>query len=266
MPDLSRRAALAAVAVLALSACAADPEPSPSPSGEPALSPTPSPTPSATPSSSSSPTPEPTPEPPPPPPLEWDIDSGASLQAIVNKRRPLNPPDYAPQLVAVSISQDGDELVRPEVDAALVALDQAQRAAIGEGVHVFSSYRSYATQSSIYQGFVNQYGQAEADTTSARPGHSEHQTGLAVDVVGTSGVARLSVAFGGTAPGQWLAANAWQHGFVVRYPNGLEGITGYEYEPWHLRFVGVELATAMTQSGVQTLEEHLGLPAAPDYG
>lgn len=264
MPDLSRRAALAAVAVLALTACSSDPEPSssPSPSGTPSPSPTPSQTPSATPTPS--PTPEPTPTPPPPP--AWDIDSGASLQVIVNKRRPLNPPDYAPLLVAVSISQDGDELVRPEVDAALVALDQAQRAAIGEGVFVFSSYRSYATQSSIYQGFVNQYGQAEADTTSARPGHSEHQTGLAVDVVGTSGISRLSVAFGDTASGRWLAANAWQHGFVVRYPNGLEGITGYEYEPWHLRFVGVELATAMTQSGAQTLEEHLGLPAAPDYG
>ncbi|QCR18396.1 hypothetical protein C1N71_02130 [Agrococcus sp. SGAir0287] len=198
--------------------------------------------------------------------MEWDIDSGASLQVIVNKRRPLQPADYAPQLVAVSIAQDGDELVRPEVDQALVALDQAQRAAIGEGVFVFSSYRSYATQASIYQGFVNQYGQAEADTTSARPGHSEHQTGLAVDVVGTSGVARLSVAFSTTPSGQWLAANAWQHGFVVRYPNGLEGITGYEYEPWHLRYVGVELSTAMTQAGAATLEEFLGLPAAPDYG
>ncbi|WP_144720524.1 M15 family metallopeptidase [Agrococcus jejuensis] len=265
MPRYSRRAVLTAAAVLALSACAGDPEPStsPSPSDDPSPSPSPTPSPSATPSATPTSTPEPTPE---PAPLEWDIDSGGSLQVIVNKRRPLNPPDYAPQLVAVSIAQDGDELVRPEVDAALVALDQAQRAAIGEGVFVFSSYRSYATQTTIYQGFVNQYGQAEADTTSARPGHSEHQTGLAVDVVGTSGVARLSVAFASTPSGQWLAANAWQHGFVVRYPNGLEGITGYEYEPWHLRFVGVELATAMTQAGAATLEEYLALPAAPDYG
>lgn len=263
MPRYSRRAVLTAAAVLALTACAGDPEPSPSatPSDDPSPSPTSSPSPSAAPTPTA--TPEPTPE---PAPLEWDIDSGASLQVIVNKRRPLQPPDYAPQLVAVSIAQDGDELVRPEVDAALVALDQAQRAAIGEGVFVFSSYRSYATQSSIYQGYVNQYGQAEADTTSARPGHSEHQTGLAVDVVGTSGVARLSVAFAGTPSGQWLASNAWQHGFVVRYPNGLEGITGYEYEPWHLRFVGVELASAMTQAGVATLEEYLGLPTAPSYG
>ena len=268
---------LGAITAVAVLAGCAQPEPAPSASPTPTAietpSATPTPTPTPTPSAeSSSPTPTApaTVAPPQPadPPAAGGADTGsaASLQVLVNKRTPLQPADYRPELVSVSTAQDGDEAVRPEVDAALVAMSEAMRADIGEGIHVFSSYRSYARQSELYNGYVARYGQAEADTTSARPGHSEHQTGLAVDLRGTGGVCELDVCFGDTAPGRWVAEHGWEHGFIVRYPDGLQGITGYHYEPWHLRFVGVEVSTAMHDQGARTYEEYLGSGSAPDYG
>lgn len=260
-------------AVLLVSGCAplAATEPSVPPASPTAsgIAPTPSPTatPTPTPTATTEPAPavEPTAAPAPSAPAV-DIDSGASLQVVVNKRRPLVPVDYQPALTPVSIAQDGDELVRPEVDAALAELSAAMLAEIGEGVHVFSSYRGFARQTQLYDGYVAQYGQARADTTSARPGHSEHQTGLAVDVVGTGGACRLDTCFGDTAAGRWIAEHAWAHGFVVRYPQGADAVTGYAWEPWHLRYVGPEVSTAMHERGVETLEQHFGLGPAPDYG
>ncbi len=205
------------------------------------------------------------PEPAAPPAASWDIDAASSLQVLVNKRRPLQPPEYQPALVAISSAQEGGETVRPEGDAALTAMSAQMRAEIGEGTFVFSSYRGYDRQAELYSGYVARYGQAEADTTSARPGHSEHQTGLAVDLSGTGGQCRLSTCFGDTAAGRWIAANAWQHGFVVRYPQGMEEVTGYEWEPWHVRYVGVEVSTAMHERRVATLEELFGTGPAPDY-
>lgn len=291
---------IAAVAAALLLVGCAGPSPDPSPTA-PSVSRA-APAPSAT--ASASPTPEPTPTeasvvtPPPAEPApapqpapsagapgagtpgggapgadapggsesDADIDAAASLQVVVNKRRPLQPQDYVPETVRVSIAHDADgEFVRPEADAGLRQLDAAMRAAIGEGVHVFSSYRSFARQTQLYNGYVAQYGQARADTTSARPGHSEHQTGLAVDVVGTGGACRLDACFGDTAAGRWIAEHAWQHGFVVRYPRGMDAVTGYAWEPWHLRYVGVEVSTAMHEAGSATLEEHFGTGAAPGY-
>lgn len=292
-----RRVTLSALALVALVATGCAPlvapdgsdapgeptaPPTPTPSATATRTPEPSPTASATPEpvvtvSPPEPTPEPEPtqaaaEPAPPAPQEpstptgLDITTATSLQVLVNKRAPLSPADYRPQLVRVATAQDGDELVRPELDAALMQLDAAMRAEIGVGTHVFSSYRSYARQTQLYNGYVARYGQASADTTSARAGHSEHQTGLAVDVMGTDGACRLSTCFGDTAAGRWIAANAWQHGFLVRYPRGLEGITGYHWEPWHLRYVGSEVSTAMHEGGIATYEEFLATGAAPDYG
>lgn len=279
-----RRLIVGMAAVLMLTGCAEPIAPEPPGTVEPAVT-SQAPTPSLSTTPSSPPTPEPAdvpsvtppqsasaPDPQPDagsdqqgPPSGFDAGLASGVQVVVNKRHPLQPADYVPQLVSVSIAQDGDETVRPETDAALTGLSNAMRAAIGEGVHVFSSYRSYATQTRLYDNYVAQYGQAEADTTSARPGHSEHQTGLAVDVMGTGGQCRLNTCFGDTAAGRWIGANAWQHGFIVRYPRGLQGITGYEWEPWHLRFVGTEVATAMHEQGVATLEEFFGLEPAPGY-
>ena len=262
--DSVRRVWAIAAAALVLSGCgqAVTPEPG---SGAPT-----SPTASARVESATptpTPTPSPTPAPTPEPTERWDVDAAASLQVIVNKLRPMEPAEFAPELVAVSTAQEGGELVRPELDAALAELDAAMRAAIGEGTYVTSSYRAYALQAQYYQNAIDQHGQEAADTTSARPGHSEHQTGLAIDLMSTSMECRLDHCFGDTAAGQWIAEHAWQHGFVVRYPPGeeAEAITGYYWEPWHLRYVGTDVTRAMHEQGVATLEEFFGLPPAPDY-
>ncbi|SHM85198.1 D-alanyl-D-alanine carboxypeptidase [Ruminococcus flavefaciens] len=115
-----------------------------------------------------------------------------------------------------------------------------------------SGFRSYATQNTIYNNYVASDGVEVADTYSARPGHSEHQTGLAIDVNS------ISNDFIGTPECEWLAKNAHKYGFIIRYPKGKESITGYRYEPWHIRFVGIDTATAIYNSGL-CLEEYLDI-------
>jgi len=125
------------------------------------------------------------------------------------------------------------------------------------GFKIQSGYRSYATQEGLYSRYVKNQGQAAADTYSARPGHSEHQTGLAADinVVGTS---TLYESIKNTTEGKWLAANSWKYGFILRYPEGKTPETGYIYEPWHFRYIGVDAAAAVYKSGL-CLEEFLGI-------
>ena len=127
-------------------------------------------------------------------------------------------------------------------------------AAKSEGVKLWmtSGYRSYYDQQYIYNGYVKRDGQEEADTYSARPGHSEHQTGLAYDLND------LTWDFGETPEGIWVAENCHKYGFILRYPAGKEEITGYKYEPWHIRYVGVEKATEIYESGL-CLEEFLNI-------
>ncbi|MDP9028199.1 MAG: M15 family metallopeptidase [Actinomycetota bacterium] len=214
-----------------------------------------SPSPSATPTASPTPTPTPT-------PVfnksQFSIDQASSLWVVVNKTRPLNPVNYAPPLTALNLPGGGQ--MRPEAAAGLQKMFADYQAQTGDHFTVVSPYRSYNTQVSTYNGWVTRLGKAQADRQSARPGYSEHQTGLAVDVD-----TAVSQSFGATPPGKWIAANSWQYGFIVRYPDGLEPVTGYEYEPWHLRFIGVDLATEMHTTGIQTLEQFFGLPDAPNY-
>ncbi len=127
-------------------------------------------------------------------------------------------------------------------------------AAKSEGIKLWmtSGYRSYYDQQYIYNGYVKRDGQEEADTYSARPGHSEHQTGLAYDLND------LTWDFGETPEGIWVAENCHKYGFILRYPAGKEDITGYKYEPWHIRYVGVEKATEIYESGL-CLEEFLNI-------
>jgi D-alanyl-D-alanine carboxypeptidase len=126
-----------------------------------------------------------------------------------------------------------------------------------------SGFRSYDTQVSVYSNEVKSFGQAVADTESARPGTSEHQTGLTVDVGG--GGCGIEDCFGSTPEGKWVAQNAYKYGFIIRYPEGKQSTTGYRYEPWHLRFVGTDLANEMHSQKILTLEEFFGLPQAPQY-
>lgn len=137
------------------------------------------------------------------------------------------------------------------------AFGELQRGASAAGYSIWckSGFRSYWDQNYIYNDYAARDGQALADTYSARPGHSEHQTGLALDVNS------LYTAFGDTAEGKWLAAHAWEYGFVIRYPADKVNITGYMYEPWHIRYVGKYAAEQMQKRGL-CLEEYLGVDSA----
>ena len=226
--------------------------------------PTASPTPPRTPTASPTPTPTPTPTPEVPPIDTSGIDDPSSLSVVVNKLRPLNPVDYEPPLVFVPLPYVNEPYLRPEAADAAVELFAAITAETGLELQISSSYRSYSTQVSVYDGWVNSLGQEGADLTSARPGYSEHQTGLAMDVSAPDTGCGLDC-FGQTPQAAWVAENAWRFGFIVRYPDGYTDITGYEWEPWHLRFVGYDLAAAIHESGQPTLEQYFGLPPAPTY-
>lgn len=147
------------------------------------------------------------------------------------------------------------------------ALEQMFADAKSAGVPMMlsSGYRSYSFQTSLYNGYVKSHGQAEADTFSARPGFSEHQTGLAVDVEPLDGSCDVSQCFADTPSGKWVAAHAYEYGFIMRYPSDKVAITGYMYEPWHFRYVGKELAAEMRKQGVETLEEFFGVTGGTTY-
>jgi len=112
---------------------------------------------------------------------------------------------------------------------------------------------------------VSKYGLKEGEALAARQGYSEHQTGWAMDVSARGQGCQIRVCFGQTKAGSWLAENSWKYGFIVRYQKYSTSYTGYQYEPWHLRYVGVGLARVMHDDGVHTLEKFFGLPAAPNY-
>jgi len=231
--------------------------PAASPQAKATVTRTASPTPSVT------PTPTPTPEPPLTPTFDktrFSIDDPMSLWVVVDKLRPVNPQSFVPSdLVDANVPAVFTSTLREPAARAVEAMFAAFTAETGESLRLQSAFRSYETQISVYAN--NNYD----DTQSARPGFSEHQTGLAMDISPVSGECALDECFATTVGGQWLAANAWQYGFLLRYPSGLTPITGYAFEPWHYRFIGTELAAEMHLTGVQTLEEFFGLPAAPDY-
>lgn len=187
---------------------------------------------------------------------QYSLEDPTSIWVIVNKQRPL-PSTYEPS----DLINAGGGLLRAEAAA---ALDQLLKAAEANQtpMSVLSAYRSYVNQQNTYSSWVAKDGQAVADTYSARPGHSEHQTGLAADL--GNGTCNLETCFGNTTTGQWLAANAYKYGFVIRYPNGKQTITGYQYEPWHIRYVGNNLAAEIQRTGL-TLEEYFQLSPAPTY-
>jgi D-alanyl-D-alanine carboxypeptidase len=189
---------------------------------------------------------------------QLSIDDPASTWVVVDKARPLSPLDHAPaDLVPI-----GGRELRAEAAAAMNDMFSAA-AAEGLQLSVQSAYRSYAHQVDTFSNQVARFGQAQAEIQVARPGYSEHQTGLAADLGG--GGCDIETCFATTAEGQWVAANGARFGFVVRYPDGKQDVTGFKYEPWHVRYVGVALATEMQRTGVQTMEEFFGLPPAPGY-
>lgn len=200
---------------------------------------------------------------PPAPNQIYDIDSAPSLTVVVNKARPLG--QWAPTDLTfpTGLASVNGAPLRAEATAALEALN-AQAVADGIQIHMTSGYRSYETQERLFDAYSRASGTDLAETYSARAGHSEHQTGLAIDIDDGSGC-RYRSCFADTPLGLWMAENAHTYGFILRYPEGAQDIVGFKYEPWHYRYVGVEVATDMHDRGIETLEEYFDLPAAPNY-
>ncbi|QCB98896.1 D-alanyl-D-alanine carboxypeptidase family protein [Arthrobacter sp. PAMC25564] len=199
---------------------------------------------------------------------QHSLTDPASPWVVVNKHRPLSPAAYVPaDLVgpAVRLAVAGEAALLNSTTAA--AAEQLFAAAAADGVvlTLASGYRSFATQTVTYGGYVDSRGQAEADTASARPGYSEHQTGWSFDIGDGGGACSFQPCFAEQPAAAWARSNGHRYGFVVRYPWDFHEITGYYYEPWHLRYIGVEAATDMLNRGIATLEEYFGLEAAPDY-
>jgi D-alanyl-D-alanine carboxypeptidase len=191
----------------------------------------------------------------------YDIENAKSLQVVVNKKRPLNPIDYLPR-GKVRIGYVW--VAKPAADAYAQLKAAVSQQKLGT-LCINSGYRSFASQKAIHATKVAVLGKTAGEKLAARPGYSEHQTGLAIDISTTALGCRIGP-FGASKASGWIAKNAWQYGFIVRYPsNAKTKITGYVWEPWHLRYVGIELATDMQAKGITTLEEYFALPAAPKY-
>ena len=190
--------------------------------------------------------------------IEEDYNASNSLWVVVNKDHPLASQDYRPDdLILIEDSRtdksnDERSLRQIVVDDFNAMLKDASTA--GYDLIVGSGFRSYDLQNVYYSSYVRNSGQEQADKYSAKPGYSEHQTGLVADVSLQSMECYLSKCFGDTDAGKWIADNAADYGFIVRYPADKTEITKYQYEPWHLRYVGKDLARALTQSGL-TLDE-----------
>lgn len=187
------------------------------------------------------------------------VENPENIDVIVNKKRHL-PENYVPEDL-VPLTDVPTVLSNPEVNqlrkVAYEALKDLFEAAKEEGyeLHARSGYRSYYTQASLYASYVENYGKDAADKYSAKPGQSEHQTGLSMDITCEAVNFKLDTTFGDTEEGKWVAENAHRYGFIIRYPKGKEEITGYAYEPWHIRYLGVDLAEKVYESGL-TLEEY----------
>jgi D-alanyl-D-alanine carboxypeptidase len=127
-------------------------------------------------------------------------------------------------------------------------------AAAGNAIGVESAYRSYESQEKVFDGWVSQFGYERALEVSARPGHSEHQLGLAIDFRSEPGGSSLNGTWGTSPAGAWMKAHAWEYGFVMSYPKGTMALTCYSYEPWHFRYVGRPLAALIHASGLTPRE------------
>lgn len=208
-----------------------------------------------------------------------DGDIGGITEPVVADPSTSDPSFIEPDSIAVMINKQyglpdnykPTDLVYPDVrflfkekiekrmmrSEAAKALEEMFAAAEEDGIYLagVSAYRSQATQTALYNRYVERDGEEKARTYSAVPGYSEHQTGLAIDVSGSDGKCAAESCFGGTKEAEWLAQHSAEYGYIIRYPEGKEDITGYKYEPWHIRYVGKEIAAYIAENGI-TLEEY----------
>jgi D-alanyl-D-alanine carboxypeptidase len=194
-------------------------------------------------------------------------ETAGELAVVVNREHPL-PADYVPGDLAapdISFIFEGEHEKRLLREPAARAVKQLFAAAEQDGIRLYgvSGYRSYDTQKALFAFNVRSKGESHASRYSAIPGASEHQTGLALDVTAESVDYRLLPAFADTKEGRWLSAHAHEYGFVIRYPKDKEHITGYAYEPWHIRFVG--RSTALSAFTYQVTLEEMAASALPVF-
>ncbi len=192
---------------------------------------------------------------------QFSTTEPSSIWVIVNKQRPLNPKTYIPTNLIIAdvplrtnITDDESKVSVTIVPSLKNMLADAKKQDVS--LDLQSGYRSYEFQAKLYGHYVTEQGMAQADSLSAKPGYSEHQTGLAVDIgsIANPGC-NVRICFATTDEGKWLAQNAYKYGFIERYPKAKQKITGYEYEPWHLRYVGVSLAKQIHEQDSITMEE-----------
>ncbi|WP_161972355.1 D-alanyl-D-alanine carboxypeptidase family protein [Glaciihabitans arcticus] len=195
------------------------------------------------------------------------LTKASSYWVVANKKNKLNPVSYVPaDLRLPAVKRTGSHLLRKAAATSLEKMNAGSVAAGAGRVGLASGYRSYPTQKALYARYVRTMGQKWADSQSARAGHSEHQTGLAADVVACSASACGSIyTFADSKQGTWVKANAWRYGFIVRYEKGYTNVTGYASEPWHLRYIGAAAAADYKQGGFHTLETYFAYRAAPGY-
>lgn len=191
------------------------------------------------------------------------IQNPLNVLALVNKMFAL-PDSYNPtDLVKPNVSFSfGDQTIEKSLmrQEAAIALEKMFVEAKASGIELYavSGYRSYERQRVIFDAEVKKSGEEKAAQVVAIPGNSEHQSGLAMDISAKSANLSLTESFGETTEGKWLAANAHKYGFILRYPKGKQSITGYQYEPWHFRYVGVDAAQTIFEKNI-TLEEYFDI-------
>jgi len=190
-----------------------------------------------------------------------EIDYDDPYMLLVNKTHPLGE-NYKPEgLKDIKyFASDRDASTRYMVGDAADQFHLLVEGAAAEGHEIVmtTAYRSYGFQTILWNNYVAKHGEEEANTFSARPGESEHQSGLCTDVSSPSVGYQLTTEYGESPEGAWLAEHAHEYGFIIRYPKGKEDITGYQYEPWHIRYVGKEAAAYIYQEQI-TFEEYLGI-------
>lgn len=183
-----------------------------------------------------------------------DYSQNNSLWVLVSKNSPIST-DYIPSpLIIPNVTtntdkSDDERSIRSDIADPLQNLFNAAET-YGYQLMIGSGYRSADLQATYFNSLASSIGEDAANQSIARPGQSEHQTGLAVDISTVSRYCYLSTCFADTDDGKWLENNSYIYGFILRYPEGKESITGYNYEPWHFRYVGIDLATAIHESGL----------------
>lgn len=189
-----------------------------------------------------------------------------SVTVLVNKQNSLpssyEPTDLVYPDIPFTFAEKNDKRKLRKIAAS--AIEKLFAGAEKDGIHLagVSAYRSFATQKSIFQRYVLKDGEEKAKMYSAVPGTSEHETGLAIDVSGSDGKCAAEDCFGGTKEANWLEKHAAEYGFIIRYPKGKAAITGYQYEPWHIRYVGVDVSKEMVAKSLTMEEYYNAIPVA----